>query len=294
MRKPLVKHLLWGLGVNLPKAAETLSGLSLRLAQRGNGLREMVERLRSIVPDISQQETSESANFNEYFELKRRTLQAFQCSLMVRALDRFGQGRLTVVDVGDSAGTHMLYLRELTRDRFALDTVSVNLDPRAIEKIRARNLKAVQCRAEELVWDEPVDLFTCFEMIEHLHDPALFLRRLAKRADSSRLLMTVPYVRRSRVGLHHVRSGAEKRIYAEDEHIFELSPADWTLLMRHSGWMVVESRVYYQYPRRWPVVSPLLSAYWRMTDFEGFWGALLEKDTRLSDCYQDWGMGVSP
>jgi hypothetical protein len=289
MRKPLVKHLLWGLGVNLPKAAETLSGLSLRLAQRGNGLREMVERLRSIVPDISQQETSESANFNEYFELKRRTLQAFQCSLMVRALDRFGQGRLTVVDVGDSAGTHMLYLRELTRDRFALDTVSVNLDPRAIEKIRARNLKAVQCRAEELVWDEPVDLFTCFEMIEHLHDPALFLRRLAKRADSSRLLMTVPYVRRSRVGLHHVRSGAEKRIYAEDEHIFELSPADWTLLMRHSGWMVVESRVYYQYPRRWPVVSPLLSAYWRMTDFEGFWGALLEKDTRLSDCYQDWG-----
>ncbi|MEK7846841.1 MAG: methyltransferase domain-containing protein, partial [Nitrospinota bacterium] len=192
-------------------------------------------------------------------------------------------------DIGDSAGTHMLYLKELTKGKFEIDTISVNLDPRAIKKIEARGLKAVLCRAEELdLGEKKVDLFTSFEMVEHLHNPAIFFRRIAKKSPCNRMVITVPYLKDSRVGLHHIRNKNGKIIFAEDEHIFELSPEDWVLLLLHSGWRVVHSEIYYQYPRRMPIMSQVFSWYWRNTDYEGFWGAILEKDTTLSDYYQDW------
>ncbi|MFH1309101.1 MAG: hypothetical protein ABIH85_00305, partial [Candidatus Omnitrophota bacterium] len=75
---------------------------------------------------------------------------------------------------------------------------------------------------------------------------------------------------------------------AEEEHIFELNPKDWALLFLHSGWRVKYSEIYYQYPRKWPVLSWLWAKFWKLTDYEGFWGAILEKDTTYSDCYQDW------
>jgi|SRR3989338_813736 len=277
------------LGLNPRTFSEKLSKQSLRLASLENGYGSLVKKLREIVPDISNQEESGKDIFNNYWELKRRALQSFQCSMMLKALEHLPPMGLTVVDVGDSAGTHMLYLRELIRGKFDVDTISVNLDPRAIEKIRARGLKAILCRAEDLdLREKKVDLFTSFQMVEHLHNPAIFFHRLAKKSLCNKMVITVPYLKESRVGLHHIRNKTGKIIFAEDEHIFELSPEDWTLLLLHSGWRVTYSEIYYQYPRKLPIISQMLSWFWRHADFEGFWGAILEKDTTLSNLYQDW------
>ena len=277
------------LGLNPRTFSEKLSKQSLRLASLENGYGSLVKKLREIVPDISNQEESGKDIFNNYWELKRRALQSFQCSMMLKALEHLPPMGLTVVDVGDSAGTHMLYLRELIRGKFDVDTISVNLDPRAIEKIRARGLKAILCRAEDIdLREKKVDLFTSFQMVEHLHNPAIFFHRLAKKSLCNKMVITVPYLKESRVGLHHIRNKTGKIIFAEDEHIFELSPEDWTLLLLHSGWRVTYSEIYYQYPRKLPIISQMLSWFWRHADFEGFWGAILEKDTTLSNLYQDW------
>ena len=93
---------------------------------------------------------------------------------------------------------------------------------------------------------------------------------------------------KSRVGLHHIRIKDKNDVSAEEEHIFELSPEDWSLLILHSGWKVVFSKVYYQYPRKIPIISYVLSSYWKKTDFEGFWGAILEKDLTYLERYKDW------
>jgi hypothetical protein len=183
----------------------------------------------------------------------------------------------------------MLYLRELTKDRFSIDTISVNLDSKAIEKIRQRGFKAILCRAEELdLGGQHVDFYTSFQMVEHLHNPAIFFRRLAKRSKTNKMILSVPYLKDSRVGLHQIRYKTNKKIRAEEEHIFELSPQDWTLLFLHGGWKVIHSQFHYQYPQRWPVISLVLKLFWRYSDFEGFWGVILEKDTTVSDLYQDW------
>ena len=289
MLKAILKRMLKIFGLDLKKTVQVLSKWSLKLALSENNYGGLVERLREIEPDISKQ-YSHQREFNDYWELKLRVQHAFQCSLMLKVLENIDPGTLTVVDVGDSAGTHMSYLKELAKERFDIQTISVNLDPIAIEKIRAKGQRAILCRAEELdLGDEKIDLFTSFQMVEHLHNPSLFLRHLAKKSGCDRLVVTVPYMKRSRIiEPYFIWDKSQEPRFAEEEHIFELNPQDWALLMLHSGWKVVHNQIYYQYPRRRPFISQLLSFFWKETDFEGFWGAILERDTIFSDSYQDW------
>jgi hypothetical protein len=133
-----------------------------------------------------------------------------------------------------------------------------------------------------------VDIFAAFEILEHLHNPALFLRRLAKHFDCPSLVITVPYRRHSRVGFFNLRQRSRREISAGDEHVFELCPDDWKLLMLHAGWRVRQSRIFFQYPRTLPVAGRLFARLWDNAEFEGFFGALLEKDTTYSDRYRDW------
>lgn len=285
----LIKKALSLFGMKPRVVYEKIGMWSIHKAINQSGLYPLVEKLREIAPDVSDQESSEKDTFNDYWEVKRRALQAFQCALMLKHVNSIHSKNITVADIGDSAGTHMLYLRELTKDRFSIDTISVNLDSKAIEKIRQRGFKAILCRAEELdLGDQHVDFYTSFQMVEHLHNPAIFFRRLAKRSKTNKMILSVPYLKASRVGLHQIRYKTNKKISAGEEHIFELSPQDWTLLFLHGGWKVIHSQIHYQYPQRWPVISLVLKLFWRHSDFEGFWGVILEKDAEISNLYQDW------
>jgi hypothetical protein len=49
--------------------------------------------------------------------------------LKLKALNK---KQLTVVDIGDSAGTHMRYLKELTQHEYDIKTISVNMEKRGM------------------------------------------------------------------------------------------------------------------------------------------------------------------
>lgn len=283
----MIKRVMRAIGIDPRETAKLIGNWSIRAAIKEQGLGATVQQLKKIVPDISQQESRPYEN-TPFMEIKRRSLQAAQCHLMLEQIS--GMNSATVIDIGDSAGTHMLYLKALAGDHSNLETISVNLDDRAIEKIRARGLRAIQCRAEELTncGIGTAALMTSFEMVEHLHNPALFFHRLAVRGPCSRMVISVPFLHHSRVGFHHIRQEFDDPQFAEDVHVFELSPEDWSLLLQHSGWRVVKSMVYYQYPQRIPLISWMLRIFWRNYDFEGFWCAVLEKDLTWSDLYRDW------
>ncbi len=288
MNKAILKRIFKFLGINPVSLIEAIANWSLHRALRQNGLYSQLEQLQKIVPDITDQYSMVKER-NAYWNLNVRGMHAFQTSLMMQALAQNPKIAITVVDIGDSAGTHMQYLTNLVKEKH-IETISVNLDQRAIDKIKAKGLNALLCRAEDLDLGagRQVDLFTSFEMVEHLHNPAIFFHRLAQQSTCNQMVITVPYVEKSRVGLHHIRIRRNDIIFAEDEHIFELSPEDWSLLLLHSGWKVTYSKIYFQYPRKWPLISQFLALFWRITDFEGFWGAILEKDMTFAKLYQDW------
>ncbi len=265
------------------KTYQSLMKTSIEKASKEQGLKSLADKLTKIVPDITYQYSTFEVN-NPYIEVKVRNQHAFQISLVNEVISEFEKP--TVVDIGDSAGTHLQYIMGLHPQK--MQCLSVNLDAQAVEKIKQKGLEAVNARAEDLhEYNIDADIFLCFEMLEHLMNPCHFLHELSTKTNAKYLVITVPYLQNSCVGLHHIRAGGGLRdVYAENTHIFELSPKDWKLLVRHSGWNVAQERIYLQYPKRgflW-----ITKALWRRFDFEGFYGMILTKDNTWSSKYMDW------
>lgn len=269
---------------HLKTALERLQLNSLRQAVREQGLWELEEQLTQIVPDLKHQYSAFEVD-SDYLSLKIRGMHAFQMTLANAAIASLSSLRdpLAIVDVGDSAGSHIQYLKALHKER-ELQCTSVNIDPAAIKRIREKGLQAELVGAEEVgPRGIKADIFLSFEMLEHLESPIQFLRSLSTHASCGALVITVPYVEQSRVGLHHIRHRLRQFRSPETTHIFEFCPSDWRLLCMHAGWKVQKEQLYFQYPKHglYRTMKPL----WKALDFEGFWGAVLLRDHTWSDLY---------
>lgn len=266
----------------------TLPVRSIQAAVREQKLLPIYDQLTAIVPDIAHQYSSFDID-TEYLETKVRAEHSFQIALANEALqliDSRQKDTITIVDVGDSAGTHLQYLKGLYPDR-KLHCLSVNMDTVAVERIKEKGLEAICARAEDLAsFSIEADIFLSFEMLEHLMNPFAFLHGLSEK-NCQAFVVTVPYVACSRVGLQHIRHNQKRRVNPESTHIFELSPEDWRLIFQHSGWSIEADRIFLQYPQRSPF-GFWLKRYWRQHDFEGFYGAILKPNKSWSELYDGW------
>jgi hypothetical protein len=176
----------------------------------------------------------------------------FQISLIKRIIDEFDKP--FIIDVGDSAGTHFQYLKKMGKK---FDSLSINIDPQAVDRIKKKGLPTKLLDVEE--YNLKSDIVFAFQTLEHLPNPIRFL----KNVDAKYIVMTVPYLRQSKVGC--IRSNSE------NTHIFELCPKDWKIIMKHGGWSPVYEEIYYQYS--WGILRRL----WRWFDYEGFYGGIFER-----------------
>jgi len=268
---------------------------SIKQAVCEQGLSQLIDKLSEIVPDITHQYRTFKLD-NLYLTKKVRGQHAFQISLVQKAINilkKNAKNDLTIADIGDSAGTHIQYIKSLFSDR-NIRTISVNLDPKAVKRIREKGFEAICARAEEVgeKYSINADVFLCFETLEHLMNPAEFLYKLSTKTKCKLFVITVPYLRSSRVGLHQIRNlnkqgfSPKTIVTAENTHIFELSPEDWRLLFQFAGWRTVFERIYLQYPKK--NLLRITKWYWRMFDFEGFYGMILKRDSKWSKLYTGW------
>jgi len=264
---------------------------SLLSARKENKYNILSQKLQKVVPDITEQYTQFSISDN-YTAIKVRSQHAFQMDMIKKACARVNKDTLTVVDIGDSSGAHIQYLQGgVVCANKNIEAISVNLDPVAVKKISDKGLAAICCRAEELHLSEnyggkKVDLFLSFETLEHLFDPISFLHNISTLTECAYFVVTVPFLADSKIGMRHIRNGDSCDMYAENTHIFELSPTDWKLLFNFSGWRVVEEKIYYQYPRKG--LYRFMQPVWKYIDFEGFYGAVLERDHTIEQQYKSW------
>ncbi len=278
------------LGLDTRALYHKLSAASLDAAAHEQGLAELRDRLRQILPDIRDQYSAklDESEYLRFWERKMRTLHAFQVRMAQDAIAHVGGDNLVLADIGDSSGNHSAYIKAL--EPRVSRVISVNLDPIAVDKVKSKSGDALLARAEEMDLEGVApDMFMSFEMVEHLSDPIRFLHRLAERGKSPWLLMSVPYVRQSRFGGRELDMPLEDlpaQMTAEELHLFELSPRDWLRLARISGFMPVFSRTYRQYPLKHPLV--LTQPLWSRLDFEGFFAVFLKRDLSLANRYTAW------
>ena len=264
---------------------------SLKKVYRKNNYESVIKEFESLDIDLSRQYT-ENGRMNPYRWYKLNNQHCFQTLFTARMLRKYINGKvLNLVDIGDSAGTHLKKIGLLMAGEAGggvqINGVSVNLDPVAVDKINRNGGNAILCRAEEYEPETKVDCYLSYEMVEHLHNPALFWHRLAKANKGEYMVVTVPYLRKSRVALHYSWGGG-KDITAEQEHIFELCPLDWEKIALHGGWRLLEKEIYLQYPENIPLLSRWLRRIWRKKDYEGFLGLMLKRDTTVADRYLAW------
>ena len=263
---------------------ESVQIKSLEAAAREQRLEGLAKKLQTLVPDITNQYTSFKVE-GRYLNTNVRNMHAFQMSLIDKVISEFQEP--IIVDIGDSSGTHQQYIVGLYSESKNIKCLSVSLDPKAVERIKKKGLEVVHARAEDLhKHNIYANIFICFEVLEHLTGPCRFLYELSSKTDAAYLIVTVPYLRNSRVALHHIRAGHKNKVNAENTHILELSTKDWKLLVNHAGWTVVEDRIYLQYPRKslWRLAKPV----WKKYDYEGFYGLILKRDNTWSSRYTDW------
>lgn len=293
MRMPMIKKILNANKWWITPLHIKLNILSLRSAAKEQNLENLSCKLSKIIPDLTDQYTLFKID-NEYSSIKTRTQHAFQITMALKAIqiiDLPSQHPFTIVDVGDSSGSHLSYLRDILMNDKGLSAhqinfMSVNLDPVAIDKILAKGFDGKLCRAEDLYekYKIKADLLISFQMLEHLYDPISFLNLISKNEVSEYFVVTVPYVVQSRVGLYHIRQNQIKEVFPENTHIFELSPDDWKLIFRHSGWRVVDEMICRQYPQK--SFLRLMKHFWKYLDFEGFYGAVLVRDRKWAEQYK--------
>jgi hypothetical protein len=254
------------------------------------GLTELMQKLQNVIDDdmIINQYTHTSADTykHPYWINKLRAQHSFQISMVLKAIELFNliNKDITIVDIGDSAGTHILYLKKILGN---IRSLSVNLDKNAVDKIQKKGLEAVCCRAEELdKYNIKPDIFISFQMLEHIISPIHFLKSLSDKSECDRFVITIPYLKNSRAALYYIRNNSLTKQVAENTHVFEFSPEDWKLIFKFSGWKPVYEKIYYQYPKNG--IYKLIKSAWRKYDFEGFYGVILEKDDTYKNLYQDW------
>ncbi|MDP0562392.1 MAG: hypothetical protein QS721_08735 [Candidatus Endonucleobacter sp. (ex Gigantidas childressi)] len=159
-----------------------------------------------------------------------------------------------------------------------INTLSINLDPVVVEKIKSKGMDALLCKAEELHLSKEgfnADIFLSYEMLEHLFDPISFLHTMAEKSKCEYFVITIPYIHKSRVACQFVNNGSSGNFQAENTHIFELSPDDWDTIFNFSGWEIIYRDKYTQYPNTFPF--SMTRYLWRKFDFDGFYGVILKK-----------------
>lgn len=277
-------------GIDTRRVYQALMVKSIRSAIKEQSLEELVEKCRKVIPDISQQYTGSFSReeYERFWEVKMRGLHAFQVKVTLDAIEHLNLNKAVIADIGDSSGNHGLYFKALAGHEKISRVISVNLDPVAVEKVKKNGGEAILSRAEDLDLNgQKIDLFTSFEMLEHLMDPVRFLHQLAEKGPCDYFLMSVPYRRTSQVGFQDLRKNNTPDVLtAEKVHIFELCPEDWKLMAEFAGWKTVFTKTYVQYPRYSPL--RVTSAIWRAYDFEGFHAVLFKRDLTISRRYADW------
>ena len=141
-----------------------------------------------------------------------------------------------LVEVGPGFGT---FAALATQSGKFTRVLAVEPTPEMAQACRARGVQVVEKRIEEAASDlQGADILVSFEVIEHLFDPAVFVRECARVLSPGRLLvLSCP----NGLGFDIEMLGA-KALAVDAEHVNLFNPASLGALLERYGFAVLESR----------------------------------------------------
>ena len=251
----------------------------LRAVKQNNELLDMWRLSLKVLPCLANHYNT--TNLIEEESLRLRLLICSEANFLrdvITALSQKGQKVNTYLDIGDSDGSTRILLRESV-ENFDIYTLGINLQVKAVEKIKQKGLDAECVDAMQLYKQgKKYDVVSVFETLEHLPNPIGFLENIHESVNQ-RLIISVPLIVNSRVSFGYLGDNwpKEKVPTIENNHIFELSPKDWEKIFLHCGWAIEKEWKVKQFPDG-GILGNIMKYAWRKISFEGFWFVSLKKD----------------
>ena len=155
---------------------------------------------------------------------------------LVGACERNGVARETLVEVGPGFGT---FVSLAQRSGSFAKVLAVERTPEMAKACRDRGVYVIERAVEDLAPGEidAADVLVSFEVIEHLFDPAAYLRSAARLLrDGGLLLLTCP----NGEGFDTAALGALSG-QVDSEHVNLFNPDSLVRLLKRSGFEVIES-----------------------------------------------------
>ncbi|MBT6048145.1 MAG: methyltransferase domain-containing protein [Candidatus Scalindua sp.] len=257
----------------------------IKVINSNNELREIWEYSFDLFPDFSSHFAVPV--YDKEIEHRIRMLVVGETFFIKKEIDGILESKegCSYADVGDTDGSVRLLL-EKSFSKEKLSSVGINLQENAVEKIKKRGLDAICADALSLGdMGSNYDIVSAFETVEHLPDPIGFLDRI-KSVINSRLILSVPFIRHSRISLAYLSDKwpEGKKPTIENTHIFELSPLDWKKIFLHTGWKIENEWKLMMFPST-GLSRFILQPYWRSVSFEGFWFVSLSKYNKYASQY---------
>lgn len=196
----------------------------------------------------------------------------------IEHLQKMSESVESYLDIGDSDGSTRMLLQN-SMDNFNMSTLGINLQTKAVEQVKQLGLDAECIDALDMhKTNRKYDIVSLFETLEHLTDPLGFLKSIHPVVNK-RLIVSVPFIDHSRVGLAYLQEKwpEHKVPTIENTHVFELSPNDWNKIFLHCGWCVEDQKVARPFPSHGSL-KHIMRYAWKKISFEGYWFVSLKKD----------------
>lgn len=157
-------------------------------------------------------------------------------SLLLGLLEEAGYRKedkeVMLLDVGCAIGTFLQLLKSLTAFRL----VGIDPDGESADECMRRGIAVLHSTFEEADWGgEKVDVITCFELLEHLFEPRMLLRKAKSCLKTGGLLiLTTP----NSYGFDFAMLGSKYANIAAPNHLNYFNPGSLSLLLESEGFRV--------------------------------------------------------
>lgn len=177
-----------------------------------------------------------STFYKETAEARREKLWKPKARLIHDTLERYGASHHTLVDIGGGFGL----FAEVMRDLCGQAPIVIEPGPHLAAVCREKSLPVIQKFLEQVT---PEDLpagpkaFVSFELFEHLHDPAAFLKQLNNLMGSGDFFI---FTTLSGSGVDIQALWEDSKSVTPPHHLNFLNPRSVTLLLTRLGFETLE------------------------------------------------------